>query len=166
MLSWENFAMQAQSKIEFELSEYVPLIKEVIESGGEFRLFPRGTSMLPLLRQGKDSVILVKPGQKLKKRDIIFYKRPNGQFVLHRIVKAPKNQEYVLCGDNQTALEKGVTDSMVIAVVSAVYRAEKRIEKSRLSRRFYELVWCLMPFRRVWFFARRKMAGIKRIFIK
>ena len=75
--------MQAQSKTDFDLKEYVPLIEEVIESGGEFRLFPRGTSMMPLLRQGNDSVILVKCENAPKKRDIIFYKRPNGQFVLH-----------------------------------------------------------------------------------
>ena len=45
--------------IEYSLEEYMPLIKEVVESGGEFRLFPRGTSMLPLIRQGRDSVALV-----------------------------------------------------------------------------------------------------------
>ena len=44
----------------FSLTETEPIIKEVLESGGEFELYPRGTSMLPLIRQGRDSVILVK----------------------------------------------------------------------------------------------------------
>ena len=158
--------MQAQSKIEFDLAEYVPLINEVIESGGEFRLFPRGTSMLPLLRQGKDSVVLVKKQQQLRKRDIIFYRRPNGQFVLHRIVKKVKDGTYVLCGDNQTVPEKGIDDSMIIASVSAVYRNEKRIEKSAFRRRFYELFWCVMPLRKIVLFVRRALSKVKRIFIK
>jgi len=156
--------MRAQSRTDFDLSEYVPLIVEVIESGGEFRLFPRGTSMMPLLRQGVDSVILVKSGSIHKKREIIFYKRPDGQFVLHRIVKVHKDGTYVLCGDNQTQLEKGITEDMIIASVSAIYRGEKRIEKSKLSRRIYELIWCAMPIRKFLFFVRRCLSKIKRIF--
>ena len=78
--------MQAPLTTEFDLKEYLPLIKEVLQSGGEFRLYPRGTSMMPMLRQGIDSVILVSPTKELKKRDIIFYRRQSGQLVLHRIV--------------------------------------------------------------------------------
>ena len=33
------------------MEEIYPLLQEVIDSGGEFRLHPRGTSMLPLLRE-------------------------------------------------------------------------------------------------------------------
>ena len=40
------------------LSDHEELIREVLASGGEFRLYPRGTSMLPLIRQGIDSVAL------------------------------------------------------------------------------------------------------------
>ena len=54
---------------QFEMSELYGVILEVIESGGEFRLFPRGTSMRPLLREGKDSVLLRK-ADTVKKHDI------------------------------------------------------------------------------------------------
>ena len=40
------------------ISDYESIIREVLSSGGEFRLYPHGTSMLPLLRQGRDSVSL------------------------------------------------------------------------------------------------------------
>ena len=43
---------------DIRLSDYDPLIREVLASGGEFRLYPHGTSMRPLLRQGRDSVSL------------------------------------------------------------------------------------------------------------
>lgn len=154
--------MQARSTIEFNLEEYVPLIKEVIESGGEFRLYPRGISMLPVIRQGIDSVILVSPEKKLKKRDIIFYRRHDGQFVLHRIVGISNDGAYILCGDNQTALEKGIGADMIIASVTAVYRGEKRIEKNAFSRRLYELFWCIMPLRKLLFFIKRVLSKIKR----
>lgn len=156
--------MQAQSRTDFDLADYAPLIQEVIDSDGEFRLFPRGTSMLPLLRQGRDSVVLVKCTQAPKKRDIIFYKRPNGQFVLHRILKTSKDGGYILCGDNQTVLEKGITDDMVIALVSAVYKDDKRIDVSSFSNRLYESFWCIMPLRKLIFLAKRVLSKIKRIF--
>ena len=157
--------MQARSTTDFNLEEYVPIIKEVIESGGEFRLYPRGTSMLPLLRQGKDSVILVAP-QKPQKRDILFYKRANGQFVLHRVVGIAKDGSCIMCGDNQSELEKGITADMIIASVSAIYKGEKRIEKNAFGRKIYELFWCIMPFRKLLFFFRRILSKIKRLFIK
>lgn len=158
--------MQVQSRTDFDLAEYVPLIEEVISSEGEFRLFPRGTSMLPLLRQGRDSVILVRCERALKKRDIIFYKRPSGQYVLHRIVKKPKGEDYVLCGDNQTLLEKGITQDMVIARVSAVYRGDKRTEEKALGRLIYEAFWCCMPIRKLFMLVRRCLSKIKRIIVK
>ena len=158
--------MQAQSRTDFDLAEFYPLIKEVLDSGGEFRLYPRGTSMMPLLRQGTDSVILVKCDNKPRKRDIIFYRRPNGQFVLHRIVGTSKDGTYVLCGDNQTALEKGITDDMIIAVVTDVFRGDKRLAENRFSRKLYELLWCAMPIRKILFFVRRCLSKIKRTIFK
>ena len=61
------------------MSEMVGLIQEVISDGGEFRLYPKGTSMLPLIKQGKDSVVLVKPSL-LSVLDIGLYRRKNGQY--------------------------------------------------------------------------------------
>ena len=95
-----------------------PIIREKISMDAEVTIWPKGTSMLPMIRQGIDQVVLKKPEGRLKKYDVIFYKRDNGQFVLHRIVKVRKN-DYVLCGDNQIDYEYGITDDMVIAVMSA-----------------------------------------------
>lgn len=156
--------MQAQSKLEFNLEEYISLIKEVIESGGEFRLFPRGTSMLPLLRQGTDSVGLVDPPLKLKKHDIILYRRKNGQFVLHRIIKVNNDGEFFLCGDNQTNIESGIYQADVLAFVSCVYRGEKRYDVSKRCVRTYEAVWCFMPFRKTVFFFRSLCVKLKNFY--
>ena len=158
--------MQAQSKTDFDLAEFYPLIKEVLDSGGEFRLYPRGTSMMPLLRQGTDSVVLVKCDNSPKKRDIIFYRRANGQFVLHRVVGLAKEKTYILCGDNQTQLEKGITDEMIIAAVTDVFRGDKRLTPKTFSRKLYEFFWCIMPLRKIWFLLRRFLSGVKRTMFK
>ena len=70
------------------LDELMPLIRESLSQGKSVRFSPRGTSMLPLLRQGKDQVILSPVIGKLHRFDLPFYQRDDGQYVLHRIVKA------------------------------------------------------------------------------
>ena len=71
----------------FRLADYAGTIREVMDSGGEFTLYPRGTSMLPLIVQGRDSVTLVK-AEEFRTGDIAFYQRENGQYVLHRVIAA------------------------------------------------------------------------------
>lgn len=108
------------------LDELYPIIDEVISSGGEFRLYPRGTSMMPLLREGLDSVLLVSP-ENVSVNDIALYKRDDGHFVLHRVVKI-KGGEYIMCGDNQYILERGITGAHLLARVKCVFREDTRVE--------------------------------------
>lgn len=110
----------------FEMEDLYPLIEEVIGSGGRFRLFPKGTSMLPLLRQGTDSVSLGK-AEPIQKNDILLYRRRSGQFVLHRMLKETPDG-YVMCGDNQVALEKGIRPDQILAKVWGIYRGEDYFE--------------------------------------
>lgn len=105
----------------YNYRELEPVIRETLERGATVTLLPRGTSMLPLIRQGMDEVVLKSVDRPLKKYDIPFYKRKNGQFVLHRIIDVKKDG-YVLCGDNQLDYEYNVTDDMIIGVVCAIKR--------------------------------------------
>ena len=113
-------------KKRISLDEIYPAIKETLESGGTVELPITGTSMFPLLRAGRDTVI-IKMADGYSVGDIIFYRRDDGHFVLHRIVGIDENG-FILCGDNQTDLEKGITDKNVIAKVIEIHRAEKIID--------------------------------------
>ena len=121
-------------------SEMLPLIEDQLNKGGEVRFSPNGTSMLPLLRQGIDEVVIAKYNGGLRKFDIPFYRRKNGQFVLHRLVKKTKNGEYFMCGDHQSELESGITDENIIGVVSRIHRGNKVIRSGSLS--FY--LWAIL----------------------
>lgn len=69
-----------------------------------------GDSMLPLIRQGKDLLLIArKPEGRLSKYDVPLYRRDSGQYVLHRILKVREN-DYVICGDNRWHRETGITD--------------------------------------------------------
>lgn len=108
------------------LSEIYPTIKETLESGGTVELPITGTSMFPLLKAGRDTVI-IKKADEYSVGDIIFYRRDDGHFVLHRIVGTDENG-FVLCGDNQTILEKGITENHIIAKAIELHRNGKIID--------------------------------------
>ena len=131
----------------FYLAEYDSLIREVLASGGEFRIYPRGTSMLPLLRQGIDSVALRAMDGQPMKNDILFYQRRDGHYVLHR-VKEVTHAGLVLWGDNQTILEYGVTEDQIIGRVARIFRKEHEINCRSVKYRAYLWLWQFMVLRR------------------
>lgn len=126
------------------MNDMYPLITEVIESGGVFRLWPRGTSMMPLLRQGEDSVSLALP-ENVEIGDVVLYRRKNGQFVLHRIISKTDNG-YTMCGDNQYILERDIAHSQLIAKVVGIYRGEQYFDVANVQYLKYVK---RLPFRRV-----------------
>lgn len=144
----------------FKLSDYDETIRLVLESGGEFRIYPKGTSMLPLVVQKRDSVALVKPDGPLKKNDIAFYLRDNGQYVLHRVIDC-SDGKYVMCGDNQLQLETGIEDKHIIGVVKSLTRKGKDISIDSASYKLYVFLWQSFYVRRVFFKLRRLKNVIK-----
>ncbi len=102
-----------------------------------------GDSMLPLIRQGKDLMVIApRPEGRCKRYDAVLYKRPNGRYVLHRILKVRKD-DYVICGDNRCVREFGVPDSWIIGVLAAVLRDGKReLKVTDWRYRLYVHLWC------------------------
>ncbi len=124
-----------------KLETLLPLMEDEINSGGEVRFKPRGTSMLPFLMEGRDEVILVRPPERLKVGDIPFYRRTDGSFILHRVVAVGKDGSYTMCGDNQFRRERGIMPEQIIGVVKAVYRKGKYIPSESLFFRLWGFFW-------------------------
>lgn len=147
---------------EFRLEQMIGTMKQVMDGGGEFRFYPKGTSMLPLIRQGKDAIALIKAPEKLKKYDIPLYVRQGGNYVLHRVIGEDENG-YIMCGDNQTAKEPGISHGQIQGVVTAIFRKDKRVNTDSFGFRLYSRIWCFMPLRRLYFFCRRAAGKLKRL---
>ena len=130
------------------IAEYDSIIREVLESGGEFRMYPHGTSMRPLLRQGIDSVVLEQLNRAPKKNDILFYQRQDGSYILHRVWEVT-DTGLTLVGDNQRMLEYGVTEEQIIGYVTRIYRGEKEINCDGLGYHMYLWLWQFMVIRRL-----------------
>ena len=142
----------------YRFEDLLPLIREQVALGGSVRIAPRGTSMMPMLRQGQDTVVLSPVPERLRKYDIPFYRRDNGQFVLHRIVAV--GETYTCIGDNQFELEPGIRKEQMIAVVSAFNRGGREIPVTNLGYRCYCRLWHYSrPVRYVW---RRALGWLRR----
>ena len=116
--------------------------EDVIEKHGVLIYGNVGDSMIPLVKQGRDRLVIVrKPAGRLKKYDVPLYRRDNGQYVLHRIVRVT-DDAYVMLGDNRWALEYGITDRQIIGVLSAVIRKGRTVPVSSLQYRCYVFLWC------------------------
>lgn len=163
-MSAEDMSVDSFVGQQFTLDQLSPVMRQVLDSGGEFRFYPRGLSMLPLLRQGIDSVAVVSPPQQLRRRDIPLYIRPDGHYVMHRVLGADENG-YIMCGDNQLTPEHGITHDRICGVVRAIYRGrrQRRHEATSLGLRLYGVLWCIMPLRRAIFLCRRVAARLRRV---
>ena len=110
-----------------------------LENGGRARLTVTGRSMLPLLRAYRDAVELIPVSGEQEKGKIILYRRDNGQYVLHRIVRKTA-EGYICCGDNEAAREP-VEQRQLLAVVDGLIRKGKRVALNNLSYRMYVGLW-------------------------
>ena len=143
---------------EIALEALMPLIQERLEAGQTVRFSPRGTSMLPMLRQGIDSVVLSPVPKRLKKYDLPLYKRDNGKFVLHRIIAA--GETYTCMGDNQFQPEAGLRQDQMIAVVTSFTRGDREISCRAWHYRLYCRFWHYSrPVRHFW---RRGIGWLRR----
>lgn len=126
---------------ETTLDEVMELIREKLDAGGNVTFTPNGTSMLPMLRDGEDVVVLSKPKGRLHLFDVALYRRDNGQYVLHRVLDFGYDGSYVMCGDNQFTKEKGIRDDQIIAVMTSFCRKGVPYMPSYYRYRIYVNFW-------------------------
>ena len=93
-----------------------------LKKDGKLVFSPHGTSMLPMIKGGQDIVVIspVEDANELTKYDVVFYKREDGTFVLHRIISKKENH-FLCCGDNQVWLEK-VDPSWIFGILVGYYK--------------------------------------------
>ena len=121
------------------LDDVMPLFKERLAEGKSVTFGPKGTSMMPMIRQNIDRVVISPLPGKLKKLDLPLYQRDNGSYVLHRIVAV--GDTYTCCGDNQFSYEYGVRHDQMIGVVTGFYRGDEYHSVDQWSHRFYRWSW-------------------------
>ncbi len=121
-------------------------IEDVVKRG-HFVVNPHGVSMWPMIRNGKDSVLIEPVDGRLQKYDIPLYKDRRGRYVIHRIIEVT-DTGYVICGDGLFEKEFDITDANILGVVEGFYRKEKFISCTDKGYMRYVKLWVGMMFMR------------------
>lgn len=118
--------------------------EQELEKNGTLIYTTVGRSMRPFLRSQEDLVMIeAKKDARFRKYDVVLYRRHNGKYVLHRIVKV-YSDSYTICGDNCWQLERGISDDQILGVLTAVVRNGKRIDVNSRSYRLCVRLWCAL----------------------
>lgn len=96
-------------------------IREKLLVGEDFYIRPQGTSMFPFLIEDRDYVLVTPVHGKLRRGDVILYRRKEGLLVLHRLTRIKKDGYYFV-GDNQTEVEGPLSREQLLAKVIKIYR--------------------------------------------
>ena len=121
-----------------------------------------GVSMRPLLREGRD-VMVIERAEDFRTLDAVLFRRPGvsgrGAYVLHRILKVLPNGNYWIVGDNCIEGET-VAKENVLGVLTGVMRDGKLLRVTDFRYRLYVRLWCA-PYR-LRFFVLRAKGWLKR----
>ena len=110
-----------------------------------------GTSMMPLLKEGRDRVELEPCSQeRLKKGDVVLYKKNDGTLVLHRIIKTENREFFTVLGDHQFNNDEWVNKNQIIAVACGFFIKGRYVNEKTRWYRLYKKIWlCNLNFRRI-----------------
>lgn len=138
-----------------------PFISELFELGQSVKLPVSGDSMNPFLHDGIDSVELTKGSfEQISRGDIVMIQRTDGSYVMHRVIKKKADSIYMV-GDAQQWIEGPLYREQLVAVVTAIWRQNKRISCSNKWWRLLSWLWLwLRPFR---YFIFRVSRNIKKL---
>lgn len=111
-------------------------VEQYLNSGLPVRFRVKGTSMTPLLRNGKEEVIVYLCGTAtLRRWDVVLF-RYRGNYVLHRIVDCSADR-YIMQGDGVWASYEVCSRDDILGVVRQVIAPSGRVISTS------SFAWCL-----------------------
>ena len=126
--------------------EYMKVVRSILEEGKEVPLVVTGNSMMPFLIDRRDQVLIKRIERPLKKGDIAFFQRENGQYIMHRIHfmrkddRTGENQFYFI-GDGQKNIEGPIKETQIFGVITGVLRKGKYLDEHTFTWGFFENIW-------------------------
>lgn len=137
-------------------------VEETLSSKGEIMVCVSGRSMMPMLRDRRDMVLIKKAEMPLKRHDVAVYRMPNGKLLIHRILKV-REDCYVIRGDNRPNTEY-IKPEWIFGVLKEFYRGGKKYdcETNLLYKAYIIWVRASFPVRRCWYAIRDTYVSVKR----
>ena len=151
-------------KVAIPMEELVPILQLQMEVSGSAVLTVTGWSMMPMLHNRRDSVTIAPLTSSGKKGDVILYRRENGRYVLHRVLRKRK-ADYIFCGDNQFFTEK-VKEEQFLAVITGFTRNGKPYSVDNKGYKRYVWWWVTFHPLRWLYLVPRRLLGYVRTAIR
>ena len=99
--------------------------RQVLEEKGVLSFAPNGNSMWPFIKNHKQSVVIEKITRPINRLDVLLYVRPDGTYVLHRVVEVLEDG-YLMRGDSQFVSEK-ISKEWVLGIMTFFYKGQNQI---------------------------------------
>lgn len=100
-------------------------IEEVVKNDGKYVGPTVGVSMLPMLKTGRDTIVVKRKTERLDALDVALYKRGEN-YVLHRVI-ARTESGYIIRGDN-CYVDEIVNEADVFGVLTEFFKKDERID--------------------------------------
>ena len=127
------------------------LAREILKQGKRVRFMVRGSSMQPFIRGG--DIVEVEPADihKLREGDVVFYTRPDGRVILHRVI-AKRREDAIpvlTCqGDAAVETEGPIYPNQILGRAVSVFRGKRKRRLNSGGNRFLGRIWAhLSPHR-------------------
>ena len=131
-----------------DIDAYMPVLQELLAQGQSVSLTGTGESMSPFLRHGRDQIRLAAVTAPPKRGDMVFFRRRNGQYIMHRVLRRMPDGNYAIIGDGQQQVEAPIAPEQIFAVVTQVCRKGTWIGPEAFWWRFFAGPWLtLLPLR-------------------
>ena len=131
--------MKISNELFFEQSE------QLLQEGTPAEFTLRGDSMLPLLRDGRDCVVVAPLDERpIHVGDVLLF-RFRGIHLLHRVI-GKEEEVYILAGDGNYLQREVCHTEDIVGRLVAVHRPSGRIIDCQSRRwRIASHAWCLLP---------------------
>ncbi|MCR5646785.1 MAG: S24/S26 family peptidase [Acholeplasmatales bacterium] len=120
-----------------KVEKFYPLLLEAFNENKTFSFPVKGSSMRPLLKN--DDVVTLCKIDAYKVGDILFFRREDGAFVLHRLRKI-KNGKLYIVGDHQVNLEEVREDQLIGKVIDYKKQNNKVYYLKGVKYKFYKFI--------------------------
>ena len=129
------------------MAEIISIEEELAQRGRCFQQ-TNGTSMEPLLHAHYSTVVLEPLAGLPRKNDVVLYRRPDGVYVLHRVLKTGE-ESCLFRGDNCLGTEI-VPNSWLVGVMTGFFNGETYtscgdsgyLQYIKTLNRRYAVRWC------------------------
>ncbi|MCQ2143633.1 MAG: S24/S26 family peptidase [Bacteroidales bacterium] len=136
----------------------LPEVARLVAEGHSVSIMAKGNSMLPFIRDRKDTIVLTK-AEDYKVGDLLLCEVAPERYVLHRLISMDGNGRLTLMGDGNLKGTETAAKDKVMAKASFILRNGKRpVDLESKGFRILSRIWKLLkPFRRIILGLRRRI---------